>query len=220
MEKGRKWTAEKQGIVAYCAASDFAYSTLQGCLFNRNDVDIHVLSSVTANALIAGNVFDCTSNTFFGARSSVGIQLDNNATLTFGLPTGPYNVVRNHLVGASTYAATLHVRTAEFACNTRCGIVATSGHLDVRTDPGLSYANFFKHNRADIAPSGTTLFVQASQFTECESNNVVTLNNTNAQPITLSHNTFTIDDNNQYAINHARTAITIDRPGYLYFLTN
>ena len=196
---------------ALTIASDFAYSTVQNCLFNRNDVDIYVLPAVTANALIVGNVFDCTSNTFLGSRSSIGVQLESNSTLTFGLPTGPYNVVRNHLLGASANAATLHVRTAEFACNTRCGIVATLGRLNVRTNPALTYANFFKHNRADIATSGTILFVQASQFTECESDNVMALNNTYAQPITLSHNTFTIDDNNQYAIGHTKTAITIDR---------
>ncbi|MEO6040150.1 MAG: hypothetical protein ABIQ93_17180, partial [Saprospiraceae bacterium] len=196
---------------AVTIASSYAPITLQSCFFNRNIVDIYVVAGVAANALITDNVFDCTSNTFLGSRSSIGIKVNTSATLTFGLPAGPTNVVRNHLRGASITSSTLNVRNGEFACNTVCGIQTTSGRLDLRTDLSFTNYNVFQLNRADIKTDNTNLFVEACQFFHCESDNLVSANNTLARPIDIHHNAFLIDNNNLYAVNHTKSAITIDR---------
>jgi len=171
-------------------ASNFTQVTLQSCFFNRNITDIVVVSGIAANALITGNVFDCTSITYLGGQSTSAISTGLNSTLTFGLPFGASNVVRNKIAGAYAAYSNLNIRNGEFACNTKAGIQALGGRLDIRTDPGLAYANYFKHNRADIITDGTILSVQASQFIECETDNIVSKNNTNAQPIDLRWNTF------------------------------
>lgn len=190
--------------------SSTATSTITGNTFNRNIVDLYVPSAVTANALITGNTFDCTSNTFQGARSDVGI-LTQKSILPFGLPLGNYNFVRNHRQGANLYSSNVTMRNVDFDCNIETGIFAKGGRLDLNTDPGFSFVNNFFHNRADIMADGVNLFVQLTNFSECQSDNITSVGNINAQDVVIKFNNYFINDDNQFAINHHKSGIMLDR---------
>lgn len=178
--------------------------------FNRNIVDIYVPSAVMANTLITGNLFDCSSNTFQGAKSDIGI-LTQKSTLPFGLPLGDYNFVRNHRVGAHLYSSNVTMRNVDFDCNDEVGIYAKLGRLDINTDPGFAYINNFFHNRADITTEATNLFVKLTSFSQCQSNNITSIGNIHAQDIELKFNTFNINNDNQFAIDHHKSGILLDR---------
>jgi hypothetical protein len=55
-------------------ASSAATLVIASNYFNRNNIGIRA-NIVSANALVAGNTFDCTSNTYTGFRSEAGIRI-------------------------------------------------------------------------------------------------------------------------------------------------
>ncbi|MFN0214068.1 MAG: hypothetical protein ACKVT2_07415 [Saprospiraceae bacterium] len=200
----------EDALYAITIRSSNSQSIITECTFNRNIVDIYVPSAVTANALITGNLFDCSSNTFQGAKSDIGI-LTQKSTLPFGLPLTDYNFVRNHKIGAHLYSSNVTMRNVDFDCNDEVGIYAKLGRLDLNTDPGFSFTNNFFHNRADIITDATNLFVQLTSFSQCQSNNITSTGNIHAQNVDIKFNTFHINNDNQFAIDHHKSGIMLDR---------
>lgn len=195
---------------ALTIASSTSTATITSNSFNRNIMDIYVPPGVAANALISNNVLDCTSNTVAGARSDIGI-LANKATLSFGIPLAPLNIVRNHRLGAGSYSSTLNIRNAEFACNDELAIQSSLGTLDIRTDPSFSFTNYFFHNKSDIYTDRTDFNLFASNFSECLQDNVISVNNVYAEHIDIQANNFMINDDNTFALSNHKTGIGIDR---------
>ncbi len=182
--------------------SDNAILSVAFNVFNRNVVGIYV-DQAAPNALIAANLFDCTSDTYAGAPSEAGIRL-NKAMLTIGVPTAisPFsrNDFRYQKIGIDCQSSsTLQSYYADFRCCFEFGVKADEGttYIQETQNPGGGYyKNSFIHNLTDIFASGTNLDVRYSYFDGCLTDNILALDNNAAQLISITHDSIVITGNN------------------------
>ncbi|MDX1912892.1 MAG: hypothetical protein SFV22_15475, partial [Saprospiraceae bacterium] len=203
---------------AITIANSAAFLSIIENNFNRNVIDIFIPWPVKANAIIAGNLFEATSPLYNGGQSQIGIYADTRTVVFVGLPqttdVKAKNTFKNHVKGAEGMSATMNFRYAEFLCNSNFGILAKGGRIDIRGSG--NYRNLFQKNLADIRVSGSNFYTFGSDFRECLTNNVTSIENLNGQTVEIGstalnlENTFEIDNNN--AFSDFKTGIILDRP--------
>ena len=187
--------------------------------FNRNDIGIRA-QFVSANALIVGNTFDCTSYTFTGSHSSYGIWL-NNAFMSVGVPQAGVlgmntrNNFRNNVRHIGTgKGTTIDLHLAEFSCATANAILGEYSRIFVSgsQNPGGSILrNIFLNNLQDIQTNQSALDVHFSDFTGCLTNNIVSTGNTNQQVINILDNNININNDNYWTVQNEKIGILLDR---------
>jgi Secretion system C-terminal sorting domain len=183
--------------------------------FNRNVVGIYV-DHVASNALIGGNVFDCTSNTYAGFYSEAGIRM-LGATLTVGLPIAADPFVRNNFRYQNRgidclESSILHLHHADFRCCFDRAIYSDLGTVNVlesQNSSGGHFKNSFIHNFWDISSSGTSLNVRNSYFDGCLTANIYSFNNTLAQFISITNDSIVITP--EQSISSNKIGISVER---------
>lgn len=212
------WNYIEDAQVAIDIVSSSAVLKLYFNYINRNNVGIWVRPAITANALIVGNTFDCTSNTYTGGHSAFGIKLQNSF-LSVGMPqivagfdTYAKNIFRNNVRHIeATSNATLNLRYAEFSCATSNAIFGSGDSrinvLGSVNSNGVIRRNTFLDNLQDIRTTGCPMEVRYSDFTGCLTNNIVSNSNLNQQNINIRDNNITISN----SISNDKNGITLDR---------
>ncbi len=195
--------------------------------FNRNDIGIYIRAK-WANALIIANQFNCTSPLYcpIGGtlRSTAGIYLDNTVAsigaplLTFALTT---NGFRNMQDGIYSSSSLLNFNLGSFNCNVGNGIHAIGGTANISGavnfwDASQSFKNTFDHNRRDVRAEGVDLNLAAGVHTNCETNNIESALNQNAEEINIHNNNLTIDGGATTSggvgvVPNSKTGITLTR---------
>jgi hypothetical protein len=176
---------------AITIADKKAISFIRDNRFNRNDIGIKV-AGVSANALVTGNAFECTSVTFTGDRSTAGVYLAEGS-ITVGVaavnPVGNANSFNNQKMGIYATDATVRVRHSNFNCSTQHGIYVENSFLYISEvgNSGNLRCNF-NTNQQDIMAVGSNLDITKGIFRNCLTDNIYSRNNTAAQSINISNN--------------------------------
>ena len=201
-------------------AIDIASSSpiiITGNTFDRNDVGINAFL-VQANAFIVGNTFDCTSNTYTGQRSAAGVRT-KKAVITLGTAAANdvnmKNIFRNQVRAIDILpASTVSIYYVDISCSSEVGLYAEGSNVFFNAIPfnpanPPSYKNLFTNNRADILTKRTNLNLAYSDFTECQTDNIKSIENTNAETIFIEYNYIRI--NNDNSLTNSKNGIYLER---------
>ncbi len=161
-------------------------------LFNRNNVDISA-SGISVNAIVVGNTFDCTSNTYTGDRSSVGINL-SGASMTIGLSqlgqSGSKNIFNRHKIAIKAVGGSIaRIGYCDFNCNITHGILGLASTIYVNElGTNLGFYNTFRSNQQDIRSVRCNLEVIGNEFYDCRTDNIRSESNFTGEVINIIDN--------------------------------
>lgn len=165
--------------------------------FNRNNIDIQV-KNVVSNALILGNTFECSSNTYLGYLSTYGIYLAN-ATLTVGLQGTNIKAHKNtfikhynHIIASGSI---LTVYFAEFDCARESAISGYQSTINVLGAASGLFRNLFSDNNIDIYTTLCNLTIENSDLLNFNKKSIYSQSNVLKQSIKIRNNRFSIRDN-------------------------
>lgn len=198
-------------------SSSSAEISLIANYFNRNINDIRVVQNVAANAIIVGNTFECTENTFMNSISDNGIVAEKLSTLVVGSPQSTPTVLTNqfkaHVTGAIGYKSLLEFRNTNFECNLLAGISISLGSLTVKGSPTTK--TLFRNNRYDILSENASLNIIDCEFRQCLKENITSVNNANNPLIKIGTTATFSSSRNLFVLDNNNTGGTISKTGVL-----
>jgi len=160
---------------------------------NRNNVGLNA-SGIAVNALIAANIFDCTSSLNGTIISSfAGVQLSNCPSAAIGLTLNEpvyRNIFRNQRSGIRLSNSTASIGLSTFY-NDGKGVLADYSNVTIQ-GVNADLTSVFLKNVNDIYATHSNLTVFLCYMDSCKQNNISSLMNNNREQVHIYDNTIRV----------------------------